>query len=106
MAQDAYEKAISLQPDNYSALNNLAWILATSDDAAFRNPRRAVMLASRAAELKPTAQIIDTFAESLYQNGQLNEALYIGEKSLQAATGDRRYFETQLDKFRKAIENR
>lgn len=106
MAQDAYEKAISLQPDNYSALNNLAWILATSDDAAFRNPRRAVMLASRAAELKPTAQILDTFAESLYQNGQMNEALYIGEKALQAATGDRRYFETQLDKFRKAIENR
>lgn len=106
LAQDAYEKAISLLPDNYSALNNLAWILATSDDAAFRNPRRAVMLASRAAELKPTAQILDTFAESLYQNGQLDEAVYIGEKALLAATGDRRYFETQLDKFRKAIDGR
>ena len=39
MAQSAYEKAIMLQPDNFSALNNLAWILATSEDKAFRNPR-------------------------------------------------------------------
>ena len=39
MARQAYEKAILLQPDNFSALNNLAWILATSEDESFRNPR-------------------------------------------------------------------
>ena len=100
MAQQAYEKAILLQPDNFSALNNLAWILATSEDEAFRDPGRAVLLAARAAELKPTSQILDTFAESLYRNGQPNEAIYIGEKALLSATGDRSYFENQLDKFR------
>jgi tetratricopeptide (TPR) repeat protein len=104
LAKNAYEKAIFLQPDNHSALNNLAWILATSEDTAFRNPPRAVILAAKAAELKPEAQILDTFAESLYRNGQLNEAVYIGEKALLAATGDRSYLETQLDKFRKARE--
>ena len=106
MAQAVYEKAISLQPDNFSALNNLAWILATSEDETFRNPQRAVILAARAAELKPTAQILDTFAESLYRNSQIDEAVYIGEKALLAATGDRGYFERQLEKFRKAQENR
>ncbi len=100
MAQQAYEKAILLQPDNFSALNNLAWILATSEDEAFRDPGRAVLLAARAAELKPTSQILDTFAESLYRNGQSGEAIYIGEKALLSATGDRSYFENQLDKFR------
>jgi tetratricopeptide (TPR) repeat protein len=105
LAQQAYEKAILLQPDNYSALNNLAWILATSKDEAIRNPRRAVLLAARAAELKPSAQILDTFAECLYQNGQIEEAIYISEKALLSATGDHGYFEKQLDKFRKAREN-
>ena len=104
MAQQAYMKAILLQPDNFSALNNLAWILATSEDESFRDPRRAVLLAARAAELKPTPQILDTFAESLYRNGQPEEAIYIGEKALLSATGDRSYFEKQLNKFRKALE--
>ena len=35
LAKQAYEKAILLQPDNFSALNNLAWILATSEDEAY-----------------------------------------------------------------------
>jgi Zn-dependent protease with chaperone function len=102
MARQAYEKTILLQPDNFSALNNLAWILATSEDEAFRNTRRAVLLAARAAELKPSAQILDTFAESLFRNGQPEEAIYIGEKALLMATGDCSYFEKQLDKFRQA----
>jgi len=105
MAQQAYEYAILLQPDNFSALNNLAWILATSEDEAFCDPGRAVLLAARAAELKPTSQILDTFAESLYRNGQPEEAIYIGEKALLAATGDRSYFEKQLDKFRQVLED-
>jgi Zn-dependent protease with chaperone function len=104
MAQQAYSKAILLNPDNFSALNNLAWILATNEDDEFRDPQRAVLLSARAAELKPTSQILDTFAESLYQNGQTEEAIYIGEKALLAATGDRRYLENQLDKFRRASE--
>ena len=103
MAMQAYEKTILLQPDNFSALNNLAWILATSEDEALRNPRRAVLLAARAAELKPSAQILDTFAESLFRNCQPEEAIYIGEKALLMAIGDRSYFERQLDKFRQAI---
>jgi Zn-dependent protease with chaperone function len=104
LAKQAYEKAILLQPDNYSALNNLAWILATSEDEAIRNPRRAVLLAARAAELKPSSQILDTFAECLYRNGQIEEAIYIGEKALLSATGDRSYFEKQLKKFRKSLK--
>jgi Zn-dependent protease with chaperone function len=103
MAQQAYENAIYLQPDNFSAMNNLAWILATSEDEAFRDPGRAVLLAARAAELKPSSQILDTFAECLYRNGQPEEAIYIGDKALLTATGDRGYFEKQLDKFRQAF---
>jgi Zn-dependent protease with chaperone function len=105
LAQQAYEKAILLQPDNFSALNNLAWLLATSEDESFRDPGRAVLLSARAAELKPVSQILDTFAESLYRNGQPEEAIYIGEKALLSATGDRSYFEKQLDKYRQALED-
>lgn len=102
MAQNAYEKAILLQPDNYSALNNLAWLLATSPKDELRDPERAVILAQKAVGLKPTAQIMDTLAESLYASGKFEEAVMIGEKALNLASGDRTYFEAQLEKFRKA----
>ncbi len=102
MAKNAYEKAILLQPDNYSALNNLAWILATSPKEESRDPERAVILALKAVELKPTAQIMDTLAESLYASGKFEEAVIIGEKALHLASGDRTYFEAQLEKFRQA----
>jgi len=40
-AVTAYEKAIRLLPDPSGTMRSLAWILATEDDAAIRNPSRA-----------------------------------------------------------------
>ncbi|HVC96591.1 MAG TPA: tetratricopeptide repeat protein [Pirellulales bacterium] len=48
-----YTKAIELAPDSAVNHNNLAWLLATSPDPKFRDPRRAVELAKRAVELAP-----------------------------------------------------
>jgi len=93
---------LTLQPDNFSALNNLAWLLVTSKDEAFRDPRRAVTLARKAAALKASPQILDTLAESLYATGQYEEAEKAGEQALQLAVDNRDYFEAQLKKFRMA----
>jgi tetratricopeptide (TPR) repeat protein/serine/threonine protein kinase len=49
----AYSKVIELQPSSASRCNNLAWLLATCLEPAFRNARRAVELARRAVELAP-----------------------------------------------------
>jgi eukaryotic-like serine/threonine-protein kinase len=54
-AEKAYRKGLELGPGNPMALNNLAWLLATSPDAKFRDPGRAVELAKKAVELAPKA---------------------------------------------------
>jgi tetratricopeptide (TPR) repeat protein len=50
-----YAKAIELDPQSAVAHNNLAWLLATCPDVAFRDPDRAVQLAMKAVELAPTS---------------------------------------------------
>ena len=46
-----YEQALNIAPEDSAALNNLAWILATSSDASMRDGARAVTLATRAVQV-------------------------------------------------------
>ncbi len=50
-AIENYRQAIQLNPNFPEALNNLAWILATSPDGELRNGTEAVPLAEQACEL-------------------------------------------------------
>jgi Zn-dependent protease with chaperone function len=100
-AAAAYEEAISLDPRQARALNNLAWLYVTADDPALRRPERALELALRAAALDPAPHVLDTLAESYYANGRFAEAVATGRQALEAAAPkDRAYFEAQLEKFR------
>jgi Zn-dependent protease with chaperone function len=100
-AAAAYEQAIALDPRQARALNNLAWLYATSQDPALRRPERALALARRAAALDPAPHVLDTLAESYYVNGNLADAVATGRRALAAAApGDRPYFEAQLEKFK------
>lgn len=45
-----FEQALAIDPDLVSALTGLAWIRATTADAAFRRPGQAVALAERARQ--------------------------------------------------------
>jgi tetratricopeptide (TPR) repeat protein len=49
----AYAAAIEFAPQSSVDRNNLAWLLATCPEVQFRNPKRAVVLATRAVELAP-----------------------------------------------------
>ncbi len=49
-----WSAALELDPDRVSALNNLAYALATHPDPGRRDPERAVALAERAAALAPS----------------------------------------------------
>jgi Flp pilus assembly protein TadD len=74
-AADAFEKAILLDPSQASALNNLAWLLATSDEERLRNPRRAVELAQRACRLMPHVSAFrGTLAVAFAASGGNSEA--------------------------------
>lgn len=102
-AIDTYEKALSIVFDIPHVLNNLAWLYATCEDDRYRNPKRALLLASRAAELDPSPETFDTLGESCYINGLHEEALAAGIEALERTNGNRAYYEEQLKKFQSAV---
>jgi membrane associated rhomboid family serine protease len=98
-----YESALKLKPDFAGAQNNLAWLLATCDDPAFRNPARALELSKQAVELtkwkEPT--LIDTLAEALYANQHYPQAVEIEAKALELSPDDQE-FRDHMERYRKA----
>jgi Zn-dependent protease with chaperone function len=102
-AISAYEKALQLNPDLADTLNNLAWLLVTTDDSSAQDPARALMLAQRAIQIKQAPHIWDTLAECLYRNGRLAEAVEAEEKALAMNPDDRATYQKQLEKFRRAL---
>jgi len=99
LAVDAYEKALAIDPAHAEVLNNLAWLLITSEDPNRRDPKNALILARQAVELKPAAHILDTLAEACFANKNVAEAIRIGQMALERADANKPYFRAQLEKF-------
>ncbi|MDB6025373.1 MAG: repeat-containing protein YrrB [Verrucomicrobiales bacterium] len=83
-----YRAALQIQPDLREALNNLAWILATSADSKLRNGDEAVQLAERACNLVKfnTPIFIGTLAAAYAEAGNFPKAIEMGEAAYQLAT--------------------
>lgn len=99
-AVSAYERALADNPENASVLNNLAWLLATCPDPAFRNPTRALDLAQKAAARDPSPHVLDTLAESFFVNGKMDAAIDTATRALETATTNTAHYKAQLEKFR------
>ena len=100
----AYENALILQPDNPEILNNLAWLLITSDDPIVSNPKRALSLALHASSLDPRAgYILDTLASAYWANNMLKEALAYEEKAIRYDPANHVFYRRQMDFF---LDNR
>jgi tetratricopeptide (TPR) repeat protein len=82
-----YEKAIELDPSGAGALNDLAWLLATTKDDAVRNGARAVELATKACELtrQRNADYLDTLAAALAEKGDFAAAVQQAETAVSLA---------------------
>jgi predicted Zn-dependent protease len=98
----AYEQSIALNPDNPEALNNLAWLFATCDIGRFRDPKKSLELATKAAALEESPHILDTLAESYYANGRFEAAVSAEMRALESVKKNRHYYEDQLKKFKDA----
>ena len=83
-----YREALGLNPNLAGALNNLAWVLATSPDAGLRDGAEAVRLAERACGLTHYGApfIIGTLAAAYAEAGRFPEAVTTAEKAEQLAT--------------------
>lgn len=90
MGLKRYDAALTLletirkdHPDQPSILNNLAWLYATSESPAIRNPARAVELAREALMLAPdNYHIWSTMAEAHYASGDYSRAQRAAEETL------------------------
>ncbi|MFO7497414.1 MAG: M48 family metalloprotease [Desulfobacterales bacterium] len=102
----AYTAALRLNPEDAQVLNNLAWLYATCEDSALRDPERALALAQAAVRLDPTAHVLDTLAESYFLTGRLEEAVTAAARALALASSNRSYYEDQLRKFRRGLQKK
>ena len=82
-----YQAALEIEPLAVLPLNNLAWVLSTSDDAEFRNGSRAVELAERAVQLSQAQnpRFIRTLAAAYAADGRFSDASEAAERALSLA---------------------
>lgn len=104
------DELLAETPDNYTILNNLAWLLATTRDSA-RNPSRAVELARQALLIAPiNYSIWSTMAEAYYQAGDYHKALRAAEEASRLGTlqeapeANRNTYAEQVRKCREAVQ--
>jgi tetratricopeptide (TPR) repeat protein len=98
----AYEASLDLSPDNPDTLNNLAWLLATSEKSSVHDPERSLTLARKAISLKKAPHIWDTLAQCLFVNGYLEEAIAAEQRAIEMDPEDYQLYEDQLIKFKNA----
>jgi tetratricopeptide (TPR) repeat protein len=83
-AIEQYKKTLEIAPRSVPALNNLAWILATYSDPAFRDGTKALELAQRGNELsgRNNPIILRTLAAAHANVGQFGTAVEVGQLAL------------------------
>jgi len=76
-AFDDFQKAIQLDSGDAYACNNLAWLLATCPNAAFRDGRKAVEFANKACALTQwkNPSWVDTLAAACAEAGDFVQAI-------------------------------
>jgi len=83
-------------------LNNLAWHYATCEDKQYRDPDRALAMATLAIRLENLPHIWDTLAESYHVNGMPGRAVEAARNAFALAKKNRSYYSEQLKKFEEA----
>jgi protein O-mannosyl-transferase len=83
-AIEQYKKTLEIAPRSVPALNNLAWILATYSDPAFRDGTKALELAQEANEFssRNNPVILRTLAAAHANVGQFSTAVEVGQLAL------------------------
>jgi hypothetical protein len=83
-AIEVSQRMTNLRPNHPLPWNNIAWVLATSQDERVRNPKKGVELAERLCEAtkfrEPSA--LDTLAVAYAANQQFDDAVATAEKAI------------------------
>jgi tetratricopeptide (TPR) repeat protein len=79
-----YRAALTVDPEFGPAINNLAWLLATTSVASLRDGSAALDLAQRAVRASPTPDpgVLDTLAAAYAASGRFEEAVRSEERAI------------------------
>jgi len=82
-----YQNALEFAPQSISTLTNLAWLLATSQDASLRDGPKAVELAKQADRLVggTNTLVLRTLAAAYGENGEFANAIRTAQSAMQLA---------------------
>jgi protein O-mannosyl-transferase len=82
-----YQKALEISPQSVPALNNLAWLLATSSNASLRNGNRAIQLARQADQVSQgnDALVLRTLSAAYADTGQFGKAIETARAAMAVA---------------------
>ena len=99
-----YRSILRLAPNNLVAMNNVAWILATSPDDSIRDPEQALILAKRVADgtRHQAVSALDTLAAAYAASGSYAEAVEVVNEAIKLARGTGQTAE--LPKLQRALE--
>ena len=85
-----YEAALKIDPEDTGVLNNLAWVLATSETKEVRDAERAIKIGTKACELtkyeKP--HILSTLASAYAEKGDFETAIKWSTKAVELGEGE------------------
>ena len=96
-----FEKALELQGDDFSLLNNFAWVLATSPEDELRDGEKAIELATKACELSKYEKphVLSTLAAAYAESGNFEKAIEWSQKSVEMDDPEHR------DQLKKELES-
>ncbi len=99
-AEAHYLKSLEIESKGTEALNNLAWLYATTESPALQKYSKALVLAKKALKLSRAPHILDTAAEAYYKLGNHKKAVELEEEAISKATDNIEFYKKQLKKFR------
>jgi protein O-mannosyl-transferase len=82
-----YRAVLQIDPDHLFALNDLAWLLATTPDSRFRDGPEAVRLAEKACQLSNYEKtlVVGTLAAAYAEDGRFDDAVKTAQKAVAQA---------------------
>jgi Zn-dependent protease with chaperone function len=102
-AIESYENVLRANPDNVHALNNLSWLFVTCPDKKYRNKKKALKNATKALGQKREAFVLDTYAEALFVNNDIQAAVAAAKEALDISKDKKVYYKSQLQRFEQLL---